>query len=218
MTRALQKKERKDDTLTVRVSARVKTAFEKLSEREERTVSHLAGKVLSDWLDRHHPDLLAELDAAGQAAGSRLFDETWGTCQVPLYDVRAAAGEGNFIGEENLERYLELTRRFVADLGALPENLVGLRVMGDSMEPELLDGDVVLVNTHLDSTVALEEDIYVFRLGGELYVKRLRPDGAGGATAISTNPAYPPFEIPPHVPEGDFQILGRLAVRWREPE
>ena len=197
MTHALQKKDRKDDTLTVRVSARVKTAFEELSEREERTVSHMAGKVLSDWLDRHHPDLLAELDAVGQAAGSRLFDETWGTCQVPLYDVRAAAGGGNFIGEENL---------------------VGLRVMGDSMEPELLDGDVVLVNTYLGSTVALEEDIYVFRLGGELYVKRLRPDGAGGATAISTNPAYPPFAIPPDVPEGDFRILGRLAVRWREPE
>ena len=76
MTRALQKKDRKDDTLTVRVSARVKTAFEELSEREERTVSLMAGKVLSDWLDRHHPDLLAEPDEADLAAGSPLFDET----------------------------------------------------------------------------------------------------------------------------------------------
>ena len=76
MTRALQKKDRKDDTLTVRVSARVKTAFEELSEREERTVSHMAGKVLSDWLDRHHPELLAVADEADLAAGSPLFDET----------------------------------------------------------------------------------------------------------------------------------------------
>jgi SOS-response transcriptional repressor LexA len=218
MTKALKKRDRKDDTLTVRVSARVKTAFEELSEREERTVSHMAGKVLGDWLDRYHPELLARADEVDAAVAGRLFDETWGACQVPLYDVRAAAGEGNFISEENLERYLELTRRFVADLGTVPENLVGLRVMGDSMEPELVDGDVVLVNTHLDAGVPPTEDIYVFRLGGELYVKRLRPDGAGGATAISTNPAYPPFEIPAHLPEGDFRIFGRLAVRWREPD
>lgn len=215
------KKERKRDTLTVRVSARVKAAFEDLSEREERTVSHIAGKVLSDWMGQHHPQLLADPDVEaagwGPEPSSSLFDETWGLCRVPLYDVRAAAGEGQFISEENLERFLNLTRRFVADLGTVPENLVGLRVMGDSMEPELTDGDIVLVNTHLDDAVALDEDIYVFRLGGELFIKRLQPQEDGAATAISTNPAYAPFEIPPYLPEGDFQVLGRLAVRWREP-
>ena len=104
----------------------------------------------------------------------------------------------------------------MASLGASAESLVGLEVVGDSMQPELLDGDVVLVNTYLERSVQLEPDIYVFRLGEELLIKRLVPDGQGGAVAHSTNLAYAPIPLPEDLPEGSFQIVGRLAVRWRQ--
>ena len=208
----VKRRETKSDTLTVRLAPRIRAAYDVLAEREERTVSQVAGQVLTDWIKKRHADLIPP----PESPASSLFDPTWGACRVPLYDVRAAAGDGNFISEENLEKHLELTRRFVADLGTVPENLLGLRVVGDSMEPELSDGDVVLVNTHLDVGVPPTEDIYVFRLGSELLIKRLRPLEGGGALAVSTNPAYPPFEISGLAAAGEFQVIGRLAVRWRE--
>jgi phage repressor protein C with HTH and peptisase S24 domain len=211
----VKRRETKSDTLTVRLAPRIRSAYDVLAEREERTVSQVAGQVLTDWIRKRHADLIPPREPPEPPASS-LFDPTWGACEVPLYDVRAAAGDGNFISEETLEKHLELTRRFVADLGTVPENLLGLRVVGDSMEPELSDGDVVLVNTHLDAGVPPSEDIYVFRLGSELLIKRLRPLEDGGALAVSTNPAYPPFEISGLAADGEFQVIGRLAVRWRE--
>lgn len=213
MVHMAKKQETKSTTVTVRLTPRIKQGYEALAEREERTVSHLASDVLAHWLEEHHPDLIPD-----PPPEDKLFDPSGGVCQVPLYDVRAAAGEGNFISEENLEKQLHLTRQFILDLGTIPENLVGLRVMGDSMEPELLDGDVVLVNSHLDNGVALSEDIYVFRLDNELLIKRLMPLEDGSVRVLSTNPAYPSFDIRVEAAEGEFQVIGRLAVRWREME
>ena len=208
----MKRRETKSDTLTLRLLPRIKVAYEELADRQECTVSHLASTVLGQWMSARHPELIPPREPPASA----LFAPGGGTCRVPLYDVRAAAGDGNFISEETLEKHLELTRRFMADLGTVPESLLGLRVMGDSMVPELFDGDVILVNTHLDVGVPATEDIYVFRLGNELLIKRLRPLEEGGALAISTNPAYPPFEVSPLAAEGEFQVIGRLAVRWRK--
>ena len=135
--------------------------------------------------------------------------------KIPIYDVRAAAGSGSFISEENLEASLDFTEDLASSLGVAPEHLAGLRVAGDSMEPELLPGDVVLINTHLDPNGPLVEDIHVFSLNGQLHIKRLRRLPEGSIQAISTNPTYVPMIILADSPGQHFRLLGRVVMRWR---
>jgi len=201
-------KERKSDTLTVRMTPRIKAAFDSLAGQERQTVSSLASSLLAEWITENHPDLIPPPPEKNPEPPEGMF-------KIPIYDVRAAAGSGSFISEENLEASLDFTEDLASSLGVAPEHLAGLRVAGDSMEPELLPGDVVLINTHLDPNGPLVEDIHVFSLNGQLHIKRLRRLPEGSIQAISTNPTYVPMIILADSPGQHFRLLGRVVMRWR---
>lgn len=56
-----------------------------------------------------------------------------------------------------------------------PENLLALKVSGASMEPNLYDGDVVVMNK-ADTTLK-DGEVFVFNLDGEVVIKRAVRDG-----------------------------------------
>jgi len=203
-----QPKETKSDTITVRMTPRIKAAFESLAGQEGQTISLLASNLLAEWIKEHHPDLIPPPPELPPKLPEGVF-------RIPLYDVRAAAGSGSFITEENLETYLDFTQDLANNLGIEPKHLAGLRVSGDSMEPELQDRDVVLICTRVDLEAPLVADIYVFSLNGHLHIKRLRRLPEGSIQAVSTNPAYAPFIILAGEASEDFRILGRVVMRWR---
>lgn len=62
-----------------------------------------------------------------------------------------------------------------------------LKVSGDSMKPELFDGDIVLIKQ--DITI-LSGEIGVFILNGDSYIKKM-----GRRELISLNPAYEPIKF-----------------------
>lgn len=66
----------------------------------------------------------------------------------------------------------------------------GLQVKGDSMEPKISDGDVVIVRKQSDAD---EGDLVIALVNGDdAVVKRLKKY-ADGIALISTNPAYEPM-------------------------
>ena len=56
-----------------------------------------------------------------------------------------------------------------------PENLLALKVSGASMEPNLYDGDVVVMNKA--DAVLKDGEVFVFNLDGEIVIKRAVRDG-----------------------------------------
>jgi phage repressor protein C with HTH and peptisase S24 domain len=123
-----------------------------------------------------------------------------GSFVVPLLDQRLSAGTGAALPEADEVRALIPVPGYLRQYG---ENIAALTVDGDSMEPTLRRGDMVVC----DSLGWSGEGIYAVRMGGSEFVKRItkRP---GKVVVLSDNPKYPPQEEP----EGseDFAIIGRV--------
>lgn len=85
--------------------------------------------------------------------------------------------------------------------------LLAIRVEGDSMEPTLRSGDILLVDS--SSRRIHDGQLFVLRDQGSLLIKRLQPALGGRVRVISDNPRYPEQVV--DSPELD--ILGRVI--WK---
>lgn len=99
-----------------------------------------------------------------------------GYVMVPRYDVKAAAGPGAMIHNEQIVDYLafrsEWVRGKLGFRGANPaESLALVEAVGDSMTPRIDDGDLLLVN-HADREFR-NGAIYVVEIDEALMVKRI---------------------------------------------
>lgn len=130
----------------------------------------------------------------------------------PLYDVRAATGGGALVDRESILDVLAFKSRWIrTELRANPSNLFLVYVEGESMEPALRPGDLVLI----DRAATIRDGIYVIRIGDGLLVKRLQRLPGNQVKATSDNPAYGPFTIDlGHAPEG-VSIVGRVVWSGR---
>lgn len=87
--------------------------------------------------------------------------------------VRASAGPGAIPDDERTRAYFAFDERWLRRLtGAGAGDLTLIRVEGDSMSPNLTDGDDILVDQS-DSVERLRDGIYVLRIEDALVVKRL---------------------------------------------
>mgnify|MGYP000281697544 CR=1 FL=1 len=114
---------------------------------------------------------------------------------IPVYDIRASAGNGSVIHEENILYHTTFNLEFLKRVSsAQMEMLAVITVDGDSMQPTLSPEDTVLIDR---SQITPKRDgIYVLRYDDSLLVKRLRYDPQRGiVTIISDNDLYPPLDI-----------------------
>jgi hypothetical protein len=119
---------------------------------------------------------------------------------VPLLDQRLSAGPGAALPEADEALALIPVPGYLRQYG---ENIAALTVDGDSMEPTLHRGDMVVC----DSLGWSGEGIYAVRMGGSGLVKRLTK-APGKVVIISDNPKYPMREEPDG--SEDFAIVGRV--------
>lgn len=129
---------------------------------------------------------------------------------VPRYDIQAAAGHGQLVGDEQPMFAMAFRRYWIENYVTRDiKNLSVISVKGDSMEGVLNDGDTILIN-HGQTTP--RDGLYVLRLNENLLVKRLQLIPGGIVNVISANEAYPTFEIDLKNPTDDVAIIGR--VEW----
>lgn len=126
---------------------------------------------------------------------------------VPLYDAQCSAGHGAWNEGCQVLTYISFTRYSLRKQGLTPEHLSAIRVDGDSMEPVLHSGDTVLVD-HTRTTIE-GEGIYVVRLDGHLYAKRLQRN-FDGVAVLSANPAYREVVVPRERID-ELEIIGRAV-------
>lgn len=140
---------------------------------------------------------------------------TLGYVSVPLYnDIRAAAGHGSVVEHEVPDDALMFKEEWIRfELGANPADLCLIRVSGDSMEPTLRAGDVILVD-HRASRPD-REGIYILRMGDMLLVKRLQAMPGGKVKVISDNAAFDSWTLNLSDIGNDVVIIGRVVWSGR---
>jgi len=126
-----------------------------------------------------------------------VFDEAEAPRLLRLYDIPVSAGTGSFLDDSSYEMieapsYVPVAVDFA------------LRVSGDSMEPLILDGQVIWVKEQelLDSG-----DIGIFTYSDNVYCKKLIANG-GKAFLRSLNPVYDDIEIKE---DFGFKTIGKVV-------
>lgn len=107
---------------------------------------------------------------------------------VPRLNIRAAAGAGAVVVEEEHAEKVPFPMLLLRNLRCNIRDLVLMEGAGDSMEPTLADGEPILVDRSINRI--WRDSIYVLRFDDELLVKRVQRDLGGGMTVISDNPRY----------------------------
>ncbi|MBO6553220.1 MAG: helix-turn-helix domain-containing protein [Roseitalea sp.] len=137
---------------------------------------------------------------------------------VPVYDVRASAGVGEMVLDEDfLGGRMPFNVAWLRSLGISHVNNVAMvEAQGDSMEKGhkdgIRDGDMLLVDTAVNDVN--DGGIYVLDLNGKLLVKRIQLLVDGGINIISDNPAYPDQKVDRD--ETQFvRVLGRVFWHGR---
>lgn len=149
-------------------------------------------------------------------AAPRAEEPRAGYVYLPLYEVRASAGGGALVEGERVVDALAFKEAWIRqELRASPADLRLIYVEGDSMEPDLRPGDIILID-HTD-TMARREGIYVIRMDSALLVKQLQRLPGGVLKVLSRNPAYEAFTVclgDVEVSPG-FAIIGRVVWACR---
>ncbi|MCA1743152.1 MAG: helix-turn-helix transcriptional regulator [Desulfonatronovibrio sp.] len=124
---------------------------------------------------------------------------------VPRVSARACAGSGSLEVQENIVDEVPFSSEWINRIGS-PGSMVVMEVMGDSMSPELEEGDLILIDQ--SRQLLQSQNIYVIGLEDSLQVKRVesRPNLL---ILFSTNQKYPPVTL-----QGDevetLRILGQV--------
>lgn len=135
---------------------------------------------------------------------------------IPRYTVSASAGPGAIAGDYlDVSAYafrLEWLKRRHLD----HKKLAVIEVRGDSMEPKLSAGDLILLDQA--QTSPIDGNTYVVRLGEELVVKNMQRIDRDTIALISNNAVYPPRHIEAKAigPREEIDIIGRVVASMHE--
>lgn len=127
---------------------------------------------------------------------------------VPRYDIEASAGPGRAVQRESEVGRVAFRKDWLRGRGVDPVDANIIRIVGDSMEPEIPDGALVLVDTAQERLGP--DGIYVLLLDGDVVAKRLQRDLAtGGVIVHSENRRYSDQTLTAEQAE-NLHIIGRV--------
>ena len=122
---------------------------------------------------------------------------------IPVMEQAFSAGHGQFVPDtEEVTEYISVPN----DLKRFGSKLAASRVKGDSMEPTLFNGDIIICDLGgYDGT----DGIYTIIYKGNGFVKRLQRT-SDGVKIISDNRHYDPmFE---NSESEDFRVIGKVRA------
>lgn len=130
------------------------------------------------------------------------------TVDIPRLDIRASAGAGASAATGDIVEFMPFPLAWLKARGLNPAMMRIVDVAGDSMEPTLSNGDIILVDT---SVKRIRGDmLYVIVRDDEIYVKRAQQRMNGSVLISSDNERYPPEEITPDAAPR-LQVAGRVV-------
>lgn len=119
--------------------------------------------------------------------------------KIPFFpDIQASAGYGCLNEDETELEFIEVPEEL-----AKPGN-IAIRVFGESMEPEIKDGDTIVIETKC--VECIKNKIIVVNYQGAVYLKKYVEEG-NSSYLVSINPYYPKIRV---VDKAEFRVIGRL--------
>lgn len=162
------------------------------------------GQVSADASDEVEATIRGNVHAAA-------IPETSGKHYRVIQQGEAEMGDGAInIDNPEVIRSVDFTEAYIRSvIGYLPKpgRLCLVTGRGDSMEPDIKPGDVVIVDTGCQSFDG--DGIYLINSGSGQQIKSLQ-DRGDAIYVVSANPKYPPFPA-----AGGMLIGGRAYVRNR---
>ena len=131
-----------------------------------------------------------------------------GSEPVPVHRLQTAAGSGAMELDEEVKTYAYFREEWLKRRGLVATRCSIISVMGESMEPTLPDGCVVLLDHNRRSR--RKGKIFVVRTEDGLVVKRAGKDPGGRWQLVSDHPAWPPQ------PWARAMVIGE--VKWMARE
>ena len=119
------------------------------------------------------------------------------TRKIKLFNIPASAGTGEFLDSDDYE---EIT---VGNEVPASSDF-GIRINGDSMEPQFINGQVVWVEQMQELA---NGDIGIFFLDGNAYCKKLQIT-EHGTYLVSLNPRYEPIPV---TETSSFRVFGKVV-------
>lgn len=148
--------------------------------------------------------------------GSKIRSESThqeGYVMFPLYELEAGAGPGRHVESEQVVDFLSFKEEWVQNFLRVPrKDLALLTVKGDSMNPTLNDGDMILVD--LRASRIEDSAIYVLEFEDALLVKRIQRKLDGSVVIKSDNEVYE-SEVFGSDRVESLQVIGRVVWSGR---
>lgn len=128
---------------------------------------------------------------------------------IPLYNVKLSGGRGHINWEAEKIGERGFHREWLRSEGMKPENLGLAPLAGRSMEPAMIEDDLLLWDR--GDTVIRSGKPYCIRVRDELMVKYLSQQPDGSILCSSENSTmFPPFFLHSVAAEDESEIIGRI--------
>ena len=131
---------------------------------------------------------------------------------IPRFAIHASAGGGSVVLSEDVEDYFTVSRDWLSRYlpkGARP-GIIEAR--GDSMEPTIADGDILILDFSIDSSTVNDGGVFVISVDGTLLVKRLQVAVDGHILIRSDNDLYEQEKVTREF--ADERITVHAKVVW----
>ena len=132
---------------------------------------------------------------------------------IPRFDIAASAGHGALAESEISTGHYAFNRAWLGRRGLNPATLTVIAVRGNSMEPELYDQDLILLDQSKKEPG--DGDMYVVRYFDELFVKRIQKIPDRRFQLHSTNRFYNPIEVKAF-DNNDLTFIGKVVASMHE--
>ncbi len=181
--------------------------------RSAITQAKKKGLVPENWIFKLsrsfdlNPDWLEKGKGQQHTAGN-------GFLRIPKVRARLSAGGGSFQvdAERDGHNYYSFHRNWLRKKGD-PDRMMLMDIFGNSMEPELRDGDTVLVDGTQTDIVA--GSVYALGIDDVIMIKRVEKHPPGRLVLISDNSRYAPIYL-----QGDeirsVRVIGKVIWVCRE--
>ncbi len=176
---------------------------------EDKSLSISDFKKLRNNINSKAEHILSSIKKPPPAFGENMSNKAVPPSEfiaVPKYTAKLSGGPGSFETSDQIDANLMFKRKFLERKGQI-DKMALFEVTGESMQPFIYHGDVVLV----DMSVSTPEQIvdgkaYAFREDQTVKIKRLSRQGGTIIASSENHMMYLPY----HVDLEEFQIIGRV--------
>ena len=131
--------------------------------------------------------------------------------KVPKVTARLCAGGGSFENDAEVKGYYAFQREWLSAKGRV-EDMVLMDIFGTSMEPELKDGDTILIDQSQKNILA--GAVYALGIDDTIMVKRVEKH-PNKLVLLSDNNKYAPIFLE-HEEADSVRIIGKVIWVGRE--